>query len=196
MGLRKRVALSSAMLTAIAAGLSVSENAIALPLAQTDGQLISQAQFDSPASTIRPSQVRAKVVSVSNDGDVRVRLPNGSYRILPNVNSQVISSLRPGDEVLVTTTSSNDIINVAIAPDTVQQASVDEEPDNTISQSETVDDTDRQTIRQNSQTETTVQRETIRQEPAPLPVSEPERVTPVPVTSTPVTPPPAPRALW
>jgi len=195
MGLRKRVALGSAMLTAIAAGLSLSEKAIALPLAETDGQLISQAQFDSPASTIRPSQVRAEVVSVSNDGDVRVRLPNGSYRTLPNVNSRVISSLRPGDEVLVTITPSNDIINVAIAPDTVQQASVDEEP-NPISQSETVDDTDQQTIQQSSQTETTVQRETIRQEPAPLPVSEPERVTPVPVTSTPVTPPPAPRALW
>lgn len=190
MGLRKRVALGGAMLTAIAAGLSLSEKAIALPLAdQTDGQLISQ--VTNP--TNRLDQVRAEVVSVSNDGDVRVRLPDGSYRTLPNVNPQVLNSLRPGDEILITVTPGNDIVNVAIAPDTVQQASVDEPDDTT--QAETVDDTDQETVRE-STTETTVQRETVRQETTPLPVSEPERITPVPVTSTPATPPPAPRALW
>lgn len=189
MGLRKRVALGGAMLTAIAAGFSLSEKAIALPLADlTDGQLISQAI--NP--TNRLNQVQAEVVSVSNDGDVRVRLADGSYRTLPNVNPQVLNSLRPGDEVLVTVTPGNDIVNVAIAPDMVQQASVDE-PDDT--QAETVDDTDQETVRE-STTETTVQRETTRQETTPLPVSEPERITPVPVTSTPATPPPAPRALW
>ncbi|NJN59841.1 MAG: hypothetical protein HC879_21325 [Leptolyngbyaceae cyanobacterium SL_5_9] len=193
MGLRKRVALGGAMLTAIAAGLSVSEKAIALPLAnQIDGQLISQAPLNPPN---RLNQVRAEVVSVSNDGDVRVRLPNGSYRTLPNVNSRVLNSLRPGDEVLVTTTSSNDIVNVAIAPDTVQQANVDEETDNTTTQAETVDETE-QTVQQSSQTETIIERETVRQETIPIPVSEPERIAPAPVTSTPVTPPPAPRALW
>ncbi|NJL38868.1 MAG: hypothetical protein HC840_15985 [Leptolyngbyaceae cyanobacterium RM2_2_4] len=192
MGLRKRVALGSAILTAIAAGLSVPETAIALPLAnQTDGQLISQASLNPPN---RLNQVRAEVVSVSNDGDVRVRLPDGSYRLLPNVNSQVLNSLRPGDEVLVTTTSGNDIVNVAIAPDTVQQASV-EETDDITTQAETVDETE-QTVQQSSQTETIIERETIRQETTPIPVSEPERIAPAPVTSTPVTPPPAPRALW
>ncbi|MBD1867606.1 hypothetical protein H6F88_30795 [Oculatella sp. FACHB-28] len=192
MGLRKRVALGGAMLTAIAAGLSLSEKAIALPLAdQTDGQLISQVQVN-PANGL--NQVRAEVVSVSNDGDVRVRLANGSYRTLPNVNPQVLSSLRPGDEVLVTTTPGNDIVNVALAPDTVQQARVDE-PDET-TQAETVDETEQETVRESSETETIVERETVRQETTPLPVSEPERITPVPVTSTPATPPPAPRALW
>lgn len=193
MGLRKRVALGGAMLTAIAAGLSLSEKAIALPLAdQTDGQLISQAQVNP---TNRLAQVPAEVVSVSNDGDVRVRLADGSYRTLPNVNPQVLNSLRPGDEVLVTITPGNDIVNVAIAPDTVQQARVDEEPDET-TQAETVDETEPETVRQSTETETIVERETVRQETTPLPVSEPERITPVPVTSTPVTPPPAPRALW
>lgn len=193
MGLRKRVALGGAMLTAIAAGLSFSDKAIALPLAdQTDGQLISQAQINP---TNRLDQVRAEVVSVSNDGDVRVRLANGSYRTLPNVNPQVLNSLRPGDEVLVTTTAGNDIVNVAIAPDTVQQARVDEETDE-ITQAETVDETEVETVRESSETETIVERETVRQETTPLPVSEPERITPVPVTSTSITPPPAPRALW
>jgi translation initiation factor IF-1 len=181
------------MLTAIAAGLSFSDKAIALPLAdQTDGQLISQAQINP---TNRLDQVRAEVVSVSNDGDVRVRLANGSYRTLPNVNPQVLNSLRPGDEVLVTTTAGNDIVNVAIAPDTVQQARVDEETDE-ITQAETVDETEVETVRESSETETIVERETVRQETTPLPVSEPERITPVPVTSTSITPPPAPRALW
>lgn len=191
MGLRKRVALGGALLTAIAASLGVSEKAIALPLAnQTDSQLISQSETNRPS---RLNEVRAEVVDISNDGDVRVRLPNGSYRVLPNVNSRVLSTLEPGDEVLVTTVG-NEVVNVAIAPTAVQQASVDEDLDEETV--ETVQEVEQETIQQSSESETIVQQEVTQQETTPLPVSEPERLPPAPVTSTPVTPPPAPRALW
>ncbi|MBE9180199.1 hypothetical protein IQ268_16675, partial [Oculatella sp. LEGE 06141] len=149
-------------------------------------------------STARQTNdVWAKVVSISRDGDVRVRLPNGRYQRLPHVNSSVLSRLRPGDEVVLTTINRT-IIDVAFATNDTQQAWVETEPnrvvevqEQTIEEMQTVEET--QTVEERW---TTPSEPTAQQQVVPPPVMQPWTTPPqqiVPIITTPIS---TPRALW
>lgn len=182
MSLRSCVVLMGAALTTLAC-FSMAPNAIAQSLGeQTDAQSMSQSQLE---------EVPAKVVAVSNDGDVRVRLPNGAYRVLTNINPDVRAKLNPGDEVIVTTINNN-VVNVALATDDTQPVVAEEtvETETMQAQEEMVEEQTVESVQTETVTETIVEREVTQTTQTPV-VRQP--VTPAPVVRPAAQP---VRALW
>ncbi|MBE9181146.1 hypothetical protein IQ268_21530 [Oculatella sp. LEGE 06141] len=183
MSLRNRVALVGVALTTVAC-LGIPHAAIAQSLVErTDGTQMSQPQLEN---------VTAKVVAVSNDGDIRVRLANGSYRLLPNVNPDVRSRLHPGDQVILTT-ANNRVLNVALATDDVQQAAAEETVERETIQAQ--EESEAQTVQSTQtevRTETTIERQQATQQTITRPAVVQQPVAPAPVRSAPQ----PVRALW
>jgi hypothetical protein len=166
MFLNRNNLLASVALAAMV-GVGVASSASALPTAQ----LVSQ---DAPAATeesVLPeglTEVKARVIRVTNDNAVRVKMEDGSYEMISLARSTRLNSLNRGDEIYITLRG-DEIVGVSSEAGAYQQVA-------TTRSSSAVQSS--QSSSESVQTETRVQPQPrpqpqVVQQPAPAPAPAP-----------------------
>lgn len=117
MSLRKTLIVSGTVLTAWM-GLSFAQRAIAMPEAQGDTILVSQAGYTTE---------RAEIIDIDNDDStIWIQTEDGDYQILPIYNPEILSGARPGSEIFLLK-SGDALIDVALTEDALMLANYDDE---------------------------------------------------------------------
>jgi hypothetical protein len=145
-------------------GVGVASSATALPTAQ----LVSQAPAPAEESVLPEglTEVKARVIRVTNANAVRVKMEDGSYEMISLVRSTRLNSLNRGDEIFITMRG-DEVVGVSSEAGAYQQIA-------TTRSSSAVQSS--QSSSESVQTETRVQpqpRPQVVQQPAPAPAPAP-----------------------